>query len=269
MNKKKAEDNPGVSPPPVELATTSPAQEMSTPGTAKYMSLQQPDLNAHPAFSNTNSIHSRSPSEAHSVSSPYAPYAHQPSTPTSPAPFPSPYGTDFPQHHASQTNPYPPYSDNASIHENRAAAYDSHGYAQPSPPLQPRPYSFPPPPSPSHPPVAQPQPQVYYPPPPDPVNRSNPSSSEPVASTPQGTHTTTATSPTEPPSTSTTPAHFYAQPIPIRPVLVESNGHGYRVVSDFGDATRLDRESGSVASRGSGDSRKRPVRGKFVEVDPM
>lgn len=271
-SKKEAREKSEPSPPPVELATTSPIYEAPTPGTAKYISLQQPDLNAHPAFSGPNSIHSRSPSETRSVSSPYMAQAFHPSTPTSTSPgFPSPYGTEFPQHNPThQPNPYPPYSDNRSVHDNSNVAYEPHGYPQPSPQLQQHQYSFPASPSSQHHPVAQPQQHhVYYPPPPEPSNRSHPSGSDRMERTPEGTQGSGRSTVPEPPSTSNTPAHFYAQPVPVRPVLVESGSQGYRVVGDVGGAARLGGDDMSMDSRGSVDSRKRPVRGKFVEVDPM
>jgi hypothetical protein len=117
--------------------------------------------------------------------------------------------------------------------------------------------------------VVQPQQQVYYPPPPEPSTRSHPSGSDHMAATPEGTQASALTPAPEPPSTSNTPAHFYAQPVPVRPVLIESGSQGYRVVSDIGSATRLGGDDWSIGSRGSLDSRRRPVRGRFVEVDPM
>jgi hypothetical protein len=248
--RKKAKKNKDgkqelISPPPVELGTSPPRHEMESPGATKYINMHQPDNSAHPAFSG-NSVHSRSPSDPHSQTSPYSPSA---------APYPSPtYGTEFfPVQANYQQNPYPgpPYSDTPE------SSYNNH-VPQPSPPLTQQGYSYVSPISPAQP-TQHPQ-QIYYPPPPDHSKRSHPSTSDRVDS-PEGTHSqhSDGMQTPLPPSTSNTPAHFYAQPAPLRPHQGEFNQAGSHVAG--GDTDSL--------GRVSVDSRKRPVRGRFVEVDHM
>ncbi|KAF2117870.1 hypothetical protein BDV96DRAFT_405557 [Lophiotrema nucula] len=248
-NKEKGEPKPIPSEPPAELAATSPIHEMSSPGTSKYISMQQPDQNLHPAYVEVNSLHTRSPS-GHTPTSPYPPNAYHSTSPTTPAPHPSPYNTEFSNQPGYQQNPYPPYSDNNSNHQPYDQPnYDPNNY--PPAPLHQRQYSYeyPTPTTPTKPLHHSPQQQhqVYYPPPPDPSTRSHPSTSDrdPRIGSPDGTHYSGETEGYATRSTSNTPAHFYAQPTP----------------GAYGG------EGGSL--RGSIDSRQRPVRGRFVEVDHM
>lgn len=265
--KNKGEKNKTPTPPPAELAATTPLREMDSPGTAKYISVnQQPDPLMHPAYSGANSVHSRSPSNDYLP--PNQQYAHhrQSSSPTSAATFPSPYNPDFPHHNYQQQNGYPPYSDNPTAYDTQN--YDPNIYPpQPAAALQ-RQYSYPTPHSPTHPPFAPgQQPQVYYPPPPEPStqSRSYPSQSDRMSS-PQGTQYSGDTEHGPlPPSTTNTPAQFYAQPVPTGGQHVMSGGASLSPGAYGG-------EGGSVGDdrslRGSVDSRRRPIRGRFVEVDP-
>ncbi|KAF2732456.1 hypothetical protein EJ04DRAFT_513917 [Polyplosphaeria fusca] len=243
--KKALKNQPEKAPaptPPVELAAASPVHEMASPGVSKHLSLQnQPDPNAHPAYSVPNSIHSRSPSGAtsHSATSPYQPMAYASTTPTTNAPYPSPHGPNFPhnQTYYEHQNAYAPYSDNPQ-------AYD-----YPPPHVQ-RYDSYPTPTSPNQ------QQNIYYPPPPDPSTRSHPSYSDrDRLGSPTGTQFTSHTGSDEAGrSASNTPAHFYGQ------VVNGGPGSALSPPSYGGEAS---------SSRGSLDSRKRPARGRFVEVDHM
>ncbi|ORY10867.1 hypothetical protein BCR34DRAFT_601772 [Clohesyomyces aquaticus] len=253
-NKSKEKANAQQpSPPPAELAATSPIVEMASPGAAKYMSMQQqPDMNHHPAFSDPNSLHSRSPSGNAEYQVPNSPYTAQYSstTPTTAAPYPSPYGT------------YPPgalpYSDNSNAYDTPAYDDRHYSYPPPSAAYHQRQSSYPTPTSPHHPHLydsSQPVTQTYYPPPPEPSHHSNSQSKSHQSysdrmGSPEGTQysgdTEFQTSKTN------TPAHFYAQP-------TMSGGAGHSPGTYGG-------EGGSF--RGSLDQR-RPVRGRFVEVDHM
>lgn len=258
-------------PPPAELAATSPIQEMPSPGVAKYMSMQQqPDSRMHPAYSGPTSLHSRSPSDDYnSPAAPYPPQQYQSTSPTTAAPYPSPYGPDYPHQ-----NGYAPYSDNPNAYDTQT--YDANAYPPPSAAAQQRQYTYPSPHSPSHPPFAPTQQQVYYPPPPEPSthshshhshSRSHHSFSDRMAS-PEGTQYSgsTETGPM-PPSTTNTPAQFYAQPVPVngQHLMTGAAGAGHSPGGYGGEGGVKD--DGSF--RGSIDSRRRPVRGRFVEVDHM
>ncbi|KAF2466961.1 uncharacterized protein BDR25DRAFT_305792 [Lindgomyces ingoldianus] len=257
-NKTKEKKEKTPSPPPAELAAASPIHEMASPGAQKYISMhQQPDMTNHPAFSGPNSIHSRSPSGntmsldyQHTPTSPYPPQPYGSTTPTSAAPYPSPYGT------------YPsgtiPYSDNPDAYDTEP--YNRHNsYPPPSSAFHQRQSSYPTPTSPNHSQQphlydpSQPVTQTYYPPPPDPSHsnsqsRSHQSYSDRIGS-PEGTQYSGDTE--FPTSKTNTPAHFYAQP-------AMSGGAGHSPGTNGG-------ERGSL--RGSVD--RRPVRGRFVEVDHM
>ncbi|KAJ4292388.1 hypothetical protein N0V90_009050 [Kalmusia sp. IMI 367209] len=192
-------------PPPVELAATSPIHEMHSPGTTKYMSLQQqPDMNAHPAYSGPNSVHSRSPSNDYlnPVVSPYQPQQYPASTsPTFTATYPSPYNT----------NDYPA-ANYAQQHDHHAASAEGTQFS--------------------------------------------------FSGSDRQAHTRS------PPSTTQTPAQFYAAPVPVRgPHVMSNSGGGLSpgLYSDH-DAGSAGNDRGSVRSV---DSRKRPVRGRFVEVDDL
>lgn len=251
-------------PPPVELAATSPPREMHSPGTAKYMSLQQhPELNMQ--------SHSRSPSDdyhhPHQMS-PYQPQQYQTTSPLSPAIFPSPQNTEYSHHNYAQQDQHHTYNHHLNTYDTQS--YDSNVYHQPPGAALQREYSYPTPNSPSHPhtfmPVAQ---QVYYPPPPEPSTRtrshqSHNSHSDRMTS-PEGTQFSGSDRHTRsPPSTTQTPAQFYAQPVPVRGPHVMSGGN--LAPGGFGDEAGSMNDSGSMRSL---DSRKRPVRGRFVEVDDL
>ncbi|KAF2794341.1 hypothetical protein K505DRAFT_28250 [Melanomma pulvis-pyrius CBS 109.77] len=263
--KNAAEKGTGP-PPPVELAATSPIHEMSSPGSTKYMSMHsQPDMNGHPAFSGGASMHSRSVSNEHRTpTSPYPPQAYHSSSPTSPAPFPSPYASE-PPHSNYQHNAYQSYSDNPSAYDPHNTPYDDpSAYPPPNAPHHQRQYSYPTPTSPNNPsfqhsPPQQHQQQVYYPPPPE---RSQASFSDRRSA--EGTQYSGDTEHL-PPSTSNTPAHFYAQPVPVHPPHAQQAGQGQG--QGQGDGLRPYGDEGS--NRGSVDSRRRPVRGRFVEVGNM
>lgn len=248
--KKKARKNAGEkgaapSPPPVELAATSPVHEMLSPGATKYMSMNAPpDSRGHPAYS---SIHSRSLSDDHQTSTtPYPPQAY---SPTSQAAFPSPH----PQYaHQSQHPNYQPYTDHPSpLYNTHNNLYDDpSAYPPPNMSHHQRQYSYPTPVSPAQPtfqhsPPQQHQHQVYYPPPPD-RSLGSPSNTQYSGDTEQ-----------IPPSTTNTPAQFYA-PVPMHPPHAQQPGEGLRPYPREGDELS--------STRGSVDSRRRPTRGRFVEV---
>lgn len=297
-NSRKSSEEKAQSPPPplpVELAATSPIQEMPSPGTAKYMSLrQQPDMYAHPLYSGPNSTHSRSPSDdcMHPIPvSPYQPQQYPATSPTIPT-YPSPYNTQQPlpsyaqQDHYNYNNQYTNTYDTPN--------YDAAAYPAPLGTTLQREYSNPmstSPTSPNFPPAVFPvsqyqnqqqqhqhhyppqQHQVYYPPPPEPSIRSrshhshqsSTSYSDRMTSI-EGAQFSGADRHTRsPPSTTTTPAQFYAQPVPVRGPSIMSGG-SLAPPSGIGDDAGSINDTGSVRSV---DSRKRPVRGRFVEVDDL
>lgn len=258
---KNKEKDKTPTPPPAELAATSPIQEMPSPGNPKYMSIpSQPSPSLHPAYAGDHSTHSRTPSnDYHTPTSTYPLQQHHSTSPTTAAPFPSPYNTEYHQQNYTQQNGYPPYSDHSHPHDNQS--YDPNSYAHSDQQTQ---YSYPTPHSPSHPPFAPAQQhQVYYPPPPE---RSQHSYSHQTG-TPDGTQysSDTESSPL-PPSTTNTPAQFYAQPVPVRGPQVMSGGAGLSPNSQGGDNGF---QEGGGSLRGSVDSRRRMGRGRFVEVDHM
>ncbi|KAF2271331.1 uncharacterized protein EI97DRAFT_437964 [Westerdykella ornata] len=251
-------------PPPVELAATSPVPEMTSPGAAKYMTMQSHDTNTHLPISGSLSVHSRSHSDPISPTWQYAPLAYQSMTPSTPPPFPSPYAAEFAQNPAVYPQAgYPLHSDSSNT------TYDPHAYPQPSPPLHQRQYSYPPPSSsPSHPSIPllpqQENQQVYYPPPPDPITRSHPSTPDRIPSSPESAAYSGGAHTPIPRSTCNTPAQFYAQLVPVR-------GSGGLAPSADGGSPRSRGSDGDVSSGGIGygNGRKRPIRGRFVEVDHM
>lgn len=273
-------------PAPVELAATSPRQELASPGAIKYMSLQQqPEVNSHPAYSGSNSIHSRSPSDDHlhpGLVSPYQPQQYPSTSPTT-ANYPSPYNTEPPLPTYAHQDHYA--YNNQQSHAYDTQNHDPNAYPLPQGASLQREYSYPTPTSPTHPhaflpvtqyqqpPQFQPPPhphQVYYPPPPDPSTRSRSHQSHQSSTSypdrmasPEGTQFSGAdrhTGTRSPPSTTQTPAQFYAQPVPSR-----AQG-GLSPPNAFGDEGGSWTDGGSVRSI---DSRKRPVRGRFVEVDDL
>ncbi|KAF2704804.1 hypothetical protein K504DRAFT_389220 [Pleomassaria siparia CBS 279.74] len=247
--KKKARKNAGEkatvlsSPPPVELAATAPIHEMSTPGTTKYMSMdQQPDMAHYSAFSGSASMHSHSRSMSNENRPPTSPYPPQAYSPTSLTHFPSPYNSPHPNSFQQ------PYLDNPTAYDPQHALYDPPN----SPHYQQR-YSHPTPTSPSslhfqH----LPSQQAYYPPPPERSHASFSDHRASLATRYSGDAERIA------PSTSNTPAQFYAQPVPLHP-RVQRNSSG-EVLSIHTDGDSM---------RGSVDSRRRPIRGRFVEVGNM
>ncbi|KAF2437289.1 hypothetical protein P171DRAFT_437884 [Karstenula rhodostoma CBS 690.94] len=260
--KTKGKNSQGPSPPlPVELAATSPVHEMHSPGAGKYMSLQQQPEHSH----------SRSPSDDYLHPKPLSPYHPQypPSSPTSTATYPSPYNTEYAHPSYTPQDQHTAYTQHPNTYDTQN--YDPNTYHQtPGASLQ-REHSYPTPTSPSHPhafvPVTQ---QVYYPPPPDPSahprsHNSQASYSDRVTS-PEGTQFSGSDRHTRsPPSTTQTPAQFYAQPTPVRGPHVVSGGN-LAPGAFLGDETGSVNDSGSMRSW---DSRKRPVRGRFVEVDDL
>jgi hypothetical protein len=244
-----------------------------SPGTSKYMSIQSQSGSPgiHPAYAADHSVHSRSPSnDYHTPVFPY-PVQHQSHSPTVATSYPSPYNSEFPPQTYQQPNGYAPYSDNPAT--NDAQNYNSNTYAQSDRQSQ---HSYPTPHSPSHPPFAPvQQPQVYYPPPPE---RSQPPYSN-QRGTPDGTQYSgdTANGP-QPPSTTNTPAQFYAQPVPVRGPHVMSGGASLSPGGHGGDGSFQESvgnlrgsgfQEGGGSLRGSVDSRRRMGRGRFVEVDHM
>ncbi|KAF2872482.1 hypothetical protein BDV95DRAFT_385660 [Massariosphaeria phaeospora] len=257
--------------PPTELAGTPfPIHEMSSSPPVKYMHMQQqPEPSMHPAYSGSINSHSAS----HDNQSPASPYPPQVYQYNSPGAASNPYPAEYPrQNYHQPQNSYPPYSDNTVTYDSQQVPYDPHIYPPPSAATHQQQHSYPTPTSPNHPPlIPQQQPQVYYPPPPDPStgSPSHPAYSDRLRS-PEGTQHSGATQDL-PPSTSTTPAHFYAQPVPIHPQHLMSGGAGLApggYGSESGSSPRgFGAEAGSL--RGSVDSRRRPIKGRFVEVDHM
>ncbi|KAH7125724.1 hypothetical protein B0J11DRAFT_312729 [Dendryphion nanum] len=260
--KEKAASPP---PAPVELSATNIPQEMNSPGATKYINVQQPDPGNHPAFAGPNSMHSRSPSDHHPTLSSYGTQNYHSSSPNSAAPIVSPYSTEFPHQFGHQHSPtFPPYSDDPSTYNPQISAHGPN--YPPTNGLHQQEYAYSTPISPSSPTFnPQSQPQVYYPPPAEPSQRSHPSYSDRISS-PEGTHYSGDTERPLPPSTSHTPAHFYAQP-----VMRGGSGHsGALSPTHSGEGSHMRLLGDDVGSAsGSVDSRRRPVRGKFVEVDHM
>jgi hypothetical protein len=248
--KKKARKNAGEkgaapTPPPVELAATSPIHEMSSPGATKYMSMTaHPDMRGHPAYS---SVHSRSLSDEHrTLNTPYPPQAYSPTNQTV---YPS-------QHHQYAHQPqhpnHQPYTDQPSpSYDSHSNVYDEpSAYPTPSSPNHHRQYSYPTPTSPDDSsfqpsPTQQHEHQVYYPPPPDhavgiPSNMQYNGDTKHM-----------------PPSTTNTPAQFYTQSGPMQSTHAQQSTEGLRPYQREGD---------EHSSTRSVDSRSRPNRGRFVEV---
>jgi hypothetical protein len=245
---------------------------MASPGAAKYMSMHEPDPTGHPV----HSVHSHSPNQQYAQqATPYQLY--QTITPTSAAP---PYGSQQdPYAHPNQTyqqhqNQYAPYSDNPA-YTHPDTRYDPNAYPLTDHPHHQRNSSYPSPTTPqhavpaAHSPYQQQHPQpVYYPPPQEPTTRDY---SDRIAS-PEGTQYSGDTATQMAPSTTTTPAQFYAQPVAVRPGEglhpgFGPSGAGLSPGSYAGDGGSWDGSVGSA--RGSIDSRRRPIRGRFVEVDHM
>jgi len=258
--KTKEEKTNTQPPPPAELPATSPIQEMPSPGAGKYMSLNSSNVSPgmHPAYAADHSMHSRSPSnDYHTPLSPYPLQQHNSHSPT--AAYPSPYNSEFPHHNHQQQNGYAPYSDNPTTQNPQN--YDPNSYPQADRQSQ---YSYPTPHSPSHPPFAPTQqPQVYYPPPPERTHQAHSNR----RGSPDGTQYSgdTENGPL-PPSTTTTPAQFYAQPVAVRSPHVMSGGASLSPTGLNGDSGF---QEGGGSLRGSVDSRRRMGRGRFVEVDHM
>lgn len=262
----KAKEEKSQCPPPpapVELAATSPVHEMHSPGAGKYMSLQrQPDAHVQ-LLSRSSSNEYLHPNH----NSPYQP-PYPPNSPTSTATYPSPYNTEFPQQiyaQQDQRGAYPLYPNTYDT-----LNHDPNIYQQPPGATLQREYSYPTPTSPYHPHAFVPVQQVYFPPPPDPSTRTHQSQNSQTSysdrvTTPEGTQFSGSDRHTRsPPSTTNTPAQFYAQPVPVRgPNVMSGRNLG---PGGFGDETGSTHDDGSVRSR---DSRKRPVRGRFVEVDDL
>ena len=245
--RKKARKNKGakgiVSLSPVELAATSPVHEMSSPGSTKYISMtQQPDMNSHPIYSGSASIHSRSLSNEHRTpTSPYTSQAYHSTSPISPAPIPSPYSTDHSYSNHQHHNTYQDYPNNPPYNPQQMPYDDPLTYPPTNAPHQP---TYPNPTSSTLQQSLPYQKQVYYPPPPE---RTHPLGFSSRKSLEEIQHR----GGTEPPSTTNTPAQFYAQPAPL---------HLQYVGEQTRDNSRPHSDTGSV---GSG---RRPVMGRFVEV---
>ncbi|KAF2018056.1 hypothetical protein BU24DRAFT_421068 [Aaosphaeria arxii CBS 175.79] len=232
--KSKEESTEPPSPPPAELPATTPLHELHSPGVNKHIHMQD------------SSVHSRSPSDHYTHPTPYPSTAYQP-IPQAISPSHPAHGTDYPNHYSQQQSPtYPPYSDLASPYDTHHPPQQQCSYPTP---ISPIPHTFP----------APPQNQVYYPPPPDPSVRSHLSytDTQPSVLRPN------TLEPPIPPSTTQTPAQFYAQP-----VRRNFDDEDTRAGSDQGSFRGFgDPDVGSRS--GSIDSRRRPVRGRFVEVDHM
>ncbi|KAF2652473.1 hypothetical protein K491DRAFT_47074 [Lophiostoma macrostomum CBS 122681] len=276
LKNKGPKETAATSPPPAELAATSPVHEMASPGAAKYMSMHESDPNIHPL----HSTHSGSPINQYAQQA--APYQlYQTITPNSAAP---PYASQQdPYAHTNQTyqqhqNSYAPYSDNpaASAYTHPDTRYDPNAYPLSDRPQHQRNTSYPSPKSPQHAVPAQHSPhqqqqhhQVYYPPPQEPTTRDY---SDRLAS-PDGTQYSGDTATQMAPSTTNTPAQFYAQPVAVRPGegLHPGSAHGGAGFSPggFGGEGGSWDGGSNISARGSIDSRRRPIRGRFVEVDHM
>lgn len=256
-----------ASPPPAELATTISRQEMPAPGTGKYLSMHHSsDSNAYSSYSGGTSQPSRPASYNHN--SPHSFHSIQPHISTSPASARS-YPADATQQVHHQYNTYSPDHDNRMSYDNHSPSWDQHIHpAQPAITLQHQ-YPYPAPASPAIPPSyqAQQQPQVYFPPPPESAgypHRSQPSVD--YLDNPDATRYSTDAG-RGPLSTTTTPAQFYAQPVPVRlPVMGEDMQRTPVRYEEDGV-----RGSEEMVRQGQGQARERtrPARGRFVEVDHM
>lgn len=231
--KNSGEKGTATSAPPVELAATSPIHEMSSDAT-KYMSMTQ-----QPAFVGGASMYSRSTSNE--------PQAY--SSNSSPVPSPN----------YQHPNVYQPYSDNPSYdpHNIQNGIYDDPSiYPPPNATHHQRQHSYPAPTSPNNPSSQHSSPQQHqqhYPPPPE---RSHPSNSLSDRWSQAGTQYSVDTE-YLPPSTSNTPAHFYAQPVPLYPPHAQSRGEGLKLYAEEGDGS---------SARGSVDSKQKPGKGRFLEL---
>lgn len=214
--------------PPTELPATYPAQELDSPGAAKYiMQQQEPPTERHPAFNESASPHARSPSNTTSPSTLYqAPYNS--TAPVTTASHPSPHSNEY------STASYPPPATYTLYPEqtyppDQHQAYNLEQYPhlsqQPQPQRQQYSYTstVQPPQQPPYDPT-QPLSQTYFPPPPDP-SPTHPNSHSPTQHSPQSSHILYANpSPRlngrnetqnldvtefQPTSKTTTPLHFY------------------------------------------------------------
>ncbi|KAF2204718.1 hypothetical protein GQ43DRAFT_468844 [Delitschia confertaspora ATCC 74209] len=275
--------------PPTELPATSPrpVHEMPSPGASKYLMQQQRELppnTIHPAFAGSTGSQSPStnPPESNFVS-PLSPYNHSTTyTATTPSPHdaePTYHGYQSPQHAQNRPSlakyadqPYPP------DHPNYVEAYEA----------QQRDYSYPPLASefPTSAPrrspqmkqpaydISQPVTQTYYPPPPEPTPHSishHQNQTQPQTHLQHQSHSYSHSH-----SATHLPQSSNAGHSPrLDTGTPEGNGRQYDVELDRSTentpaqfyVARESRERVSQSRDGNGGGERRPVRGRFVEVE--
>ncbi|KAH8730040.1 hypothetical protein GQ44DRAFT_816576 [Phaeosphaeriaceae sp. PMI808] len=229
--KAKKEQSREVPAPPAELAVTHFPHEMSTTGARKYVSVhEQSHSNGHSTYSGLAPTHSRTASYDH----------HSPNSPSTPQIYSSP--KDYRYAQASTSPPQSPNNaelflpdDNAVYDAQRGSWVPQAGQPTQAPVKQQQ-YSYHTPTSPQQTsdfsPHEQYQSQVYYPPPQEQSRNprySPPSPIEQQSGSLAGTQYSSDTRHGNTPnmSTMTTPAQFYAQPVPTRNPAANDSG-GYR-----------------------------------------
>ncbi len=204
--------------PPVELASTPITHELSnstSPGKYNVELAERPPKGYANYTEAALSPHSHGqdyPSSYHQI-----PQSSGPNSPPLSGTYHSSnheeYGQPVPHHQDSIEQFYPTYT---STHTAPPTGWTLNTQSPHSPGAHPQGYSYPTPTSPIHQmnfPLP-PQPQVYYPPPPEPSQSSSPTATHHSHESPYGHSPPLAGGH----STLTTPAQFYAQPVPIRPI---------------------------------------------------
>lgn len=226
---REKQEQPAELPPPVELGTTTPAQEMPTAGSGKYLPLYQQQEHTSP-YSGVTTLHS-----------PHSVYAQQSSVSGSP-PNLSPYGSPNNASYAEPAYPSNTHTRSTSWENGQYLStvdsrYSQRGQLSPT--------------SPSHLSYAPPkEAQLYYPPPREPMYQ--PLSELPASYTDHKAvqYDDSAFQPPPPVSAMPTPTQFYARPAP-------RSGETEYIQPPLDDGTH----GGSV------EPQRRPKYGRFVEED--
>jgi hypothetical protein len=228
--RKKAKKNRAPSTPaapPAELAVTQYPHEMSSPGASKYVSAHERSVpNELPIYSGPAAVQTRTTSHDHAALYDSEPLHVYESTQSHPAgSYSSPQNLRYDQ--SSQSPLHSPnntelfFPQEHDMYNAQQGSWNQQASPPQQAPVRQRQYSYPTPTSPQQPANdhAQQQSQVYYPPPQDSAHpqHSRPSASDQGGS-PTGTHYSDSTRHGNTPiiSTMTTPAQFYAQPVPVR-----------------------------------------------------
>ena len=221
---KKASANEAPTAPPAELDVTQVSHELSTSNASKYVAIHdRPDPYQQHGYAEHAPFHQATG------------YDHAPSHPDAAQSYHSASPQTSRQHgslqdqvyrHPSQSSVRSPHGSDSLSADEHAARNDQHGAwsHQASPtqqmPARQRQHSYPTPTSPqrSLDASAQQQSQVYYPPPQDSLRHPQPSHNLPPNDSPANTQYSGEAQHGYTPnmSTTTTPAHFYAQPTPAR-----------------------------------------------------